>query len=154
MQNGRRSTEKPAKRRILIVDSHALVRRGLRALIDNEPDLVVCAEAATYRAGFEEIAASDPDLTIADLWLGDGDGLALVRDIRARYPRLPVLVITLHDAPVYARRAFGAGASGYVTKLEWGETLLLAMRRVLAGETYMSPAIKVALDTARHRDLP
>ncbi len=114
-------------------------------MIDSEPDLTVCAEAATFREGFEAIASSSPDLVITDLSFGEGDGLALVKDIRARYPDLPVLVLTMHDAPVYARRAFLAGASGYVTKQEMSETLLIAIRCVLGGEKYESPKIAGAL---------
>ncbi|MBE0620231.1 MAG: response regulator transcription factor [Burkholderiales bacterium] len=138
----------PARRRILIVDDHALVRRGLSALIDNEPDLSVCAAAATQREGLEAIALSRPDLVIADLSLVDADGLALVEEIRAAYPDLPVLVLSMHDAPVWARRAFQAGAKGYVSKQEMTETLLVAIRCVLGGERYVSPKMGTGLDTA------
>jgi DNA-binding NarL/FixJ family response regulator len=138
----------PARRRILIVDDHPLVRRGLTALINAEPDLTVCAEAATQRAGIEAIASSRPDLVIADLSLHDGDGLDLVREIRASHDPLPVLVLTMYDAPIHARRAFTAGASGYVTKQELTGTLLLAIRCVLRGEKYVSPGLSAGLDTA------
>jgi DNA-binding NarL/FixJ family response regulator len=137
----------PARRRILIVDDHPLVRRGLTALIDNEPDLTVCAEAATQRAGLAAIATFRPDLVIADLSLEDGDGLALVEEIRSGYEDLPVLVLTMRDAPRWAHRAFRAGASGYVSKQEMGETLLSAIRGVLGGERYVSPRIRGKLDT-------
>lgn len=146
MDRERPSRVMPARRRILVVDSHPLVRRGLHALIDNEPDLSVCAEAATQREGFEKVAAAEPDLVIIDLWLGSGDGLALLRDIRSRNGDLPILVLTLHDAPVHAERALRAGASGYVTKREEDETLLRAIRCVLGGERYVSRGIEAALD--------
>jgi DNA-binding NarL/FixJ family response regulator len=137
-----------ARRRILIVDDHPLMRRGLTALIDSEPDLIVCAEAATPRTGFEAVASSRPDLVITDLSMGDGDGegLALVKDIRSGYEALPVLVLTTHDAPHYARRAFRAGANGYASKQELGETLLVAIRCVLNGEKYLSPKMSAGLD--------
>jgi len=137
--------EAPARRRILIVDNHALVRRGLTALIDNEADLTVCAAVATQEAGLEAIATCRPDLVITDLVLDDGDGLDLVRDIRAGHEDLPVLVLTMHDAPVHARRAFRAGARGYVSKPELGETLLLAIRCVLGGEKFVSPMLREGL---------
>ena len=135
----------PAKRRILIVDDHPLVRRGLSALIDNEPDLTVCAKAATQRAGLDAIAASQPDLVIADLSLQNGDGLEMVKEIRLRHKHLPVLVLSMHDAALYAERAFKAGASGYVIKEEMSDTVLLAVRRVLDGQKYLSPTTEIKL---------
>jgi DNA-binding NarL/FixJ family response regulator len=138
----------PTQRRILIVDDHPLVRRGLTALIDSDPNLTVCGEAAGYRAGLEAIAALGPDLVIADLSLGDGDGLELVRQSRARVSSVPILVLTMHDGPLHAKRALRAGASGYVTKQELSETLLIAMRCVLDGEEYVSPKIREALEAS------
>ncbi len=129
----------PVKRRILIVDDHPLVRRGLRALINAEPDLIVCAEAATQQDGLGAIATARPDLAVVDLSLGHGDGLELVREIRSREAGPRVLVLTMHDAPEYVRRAFAAGADGYVSKQELPETLLMAIRSVLRGETYAAP---------------
>jgi DNA-binding NarL/FixJ family response regulator len=126
----------PLKWRILIVDNHPLVRRGLRALIDAEPDLIVCAEAANPRDGLCAIAESRPHLVVADLTLGPGDGLELVKEIRSRYVGLRVLVLTTHEAPLYVRRAFAAGADGYIAKRELTETLLTAIRGVLRGEAY------------------
>ncbi len=129
----------PAKRRILIIDDHPLVRRGLKALIDPEPDLIVCAEAANPRDGLEAIADARPDLAILGLSFREGDCFDLVRAICATHVSLPVLVLTTHDAPLYAGRAFAAGASGYVTKSEKTEELLVAIRSVLRGETYGAP---------------
>lgn len=140
----------PAHRRplrILIVDDHPLVRRGLIALIDSEPDLTVCASVAGHREGLEAIASTRPDLVIADLSLGEGDGFGLIRDIRSRDADLPVLVLTLHEAPQYARRAFRAGASGYLSKQEMTGTILVAIRRVIGGERYVRPKIGQVLDT-------
>lgn len=129
----------PAKRRIMIVDDHPLVRRGLKAMINAESDLIVCAEAANPRDGLEAISGAQPDLVIADLSLGQADGLDLVRGISARHKGLPVLVLTMHEAPLHVRRAFAAGASGYVTKRDMTETLLEAIRSVLRGEKYGAP---------------
>lgn len=138
-----------AKRRILIIDDHPLVRRGLSALINSEPDLTVCAEAATYQAGLKAIASSQPDLVIADLSLSDGDGLSLVRDIRSNYREMPVLVLTMYDASRYVQRALRAGASGYVSKQEMTEVVLVAIRCVLDGQQYVSPKMGVGLDVSR-----
>src|SRR5580704_11925054 len=110
MLRKRTAQSAPVKRRILIVDDHPLVRRGLRALINAEPDLIVCAEAATQQDGVDALAIARPDLVIVDLSLGHGDGLELVREIRSTQAGLRVLVLTMHDAPEYVRRAFAAGA--------------------------------------------
>jgi len=136
MRDKSSSPARSAKRRILIVDDHSLVRRGLTALIDNEPDLIVCAEGATHRSGRAAVESSRPDLVIADLRLGPDDGLALVRDVRLGHRDLPILVLSMHDAPTWTQRALDAGANGYVCKQEMGETLLLAIRCVLGGEMY------------------
>jgi DNA-binding NarL/FixJ family response regulator len=127
------------KRRIVIVDNQSLVRRGLRALIDAEPDLVVCAEAANPRDGLGAIEETRPDLVIAELSLGPGDGLELLRAIRSRHASLRVLLLTMHDMPGHVGRAFAAGANGHVSKREPTETLLAAMRSVLRGDTYGAP---------------
>ena len=133
------------RRRLLIIDNHPLVRRGLSTLIDNEPDLTVCAEA-THEEGLEAIATNRPDLVITDLWLAEADGFGLIEEIRASNAKLPVLVLSMHAAPQYARRALHAGANGYVSKQEMGETLLIAIRCVLDGETYVSPKLRAGLD--------
>jgi DNA-binding NarL/FixJ family response regulator len=129
----------PVKRRILIVDDHPLVRRGLTALINAEPDLIVCATAATRQDGLVAIAVARPDLVITDLSLGQDDGLQLVRDIRSRHVGLRTLVLSSHDSQTYVRRAFAAGADGYVAKHQMTETLLDAVRAVLHGKGYGAP---------------
>jgi DNA-binding NarL/FixJ family response regulator len=131
---GRRT---PAKRRILIVDASPLLRRGLAALIDNEPDLAVAAEAATAREALGAIASARPDLVIADFSFEADLGLDLVRDIRARHPALPVLLMAIEAAPIYAERAAAAGASGCVNKQALDESVLTAIRAALdAGMPY------------------
>ena len=133
------SRRRSVKRRILIVDDHPLVRRGLTELINGEPDLVVCGEAATERSGIDAVARLRPDLVIADLSLGQGDGLSMVARIRADTPGLPILVLSMHDAPAYVDKAFHLGANGYASKQEIGKTLLAGIRCVLAGQLYASP---------------
>jgi DNA-binding NarL/FixJ family response regulator len=130
-----------ARRRILIVDAHPLVRRGLVALIDAQPDLVVCAQAATRREAIDAIAAARPDLAIVDLSLRGAPGL--LRQACANGIGPPVLVLTVHETPLHVRRAFAAGAVGYVTKRAGTGTLLLAIRSVLRGESFVSPGLGV-----------
>lgn len=107
---------------------------------------MICAAAGTCQAGLEAIASSGPDLVIAGLSLKAEDGLELIKAIRRRYKHVPVLVHSMHVAPLCAQRVLQAGASGYVTKLETSETLLIAIRRLLDGEKYVSPKIQARLD--------
>ncbi len=126
------------RRRLLVADDHALIRRGLVSMLNNEPDLEVCAEAATRQAALEAISSARPDMVTVDISLGESDGLGLIKDIHAQFPDLPVLVISMHDEVVYAERALRAGARGYVTKQEMDETVLAAIRCVLGGGQYLS----------------
>jgi len=141
MSARRTQPKEPAKKRIVLVDDHALLRRGLRTLIETEPGLVVCAEADTREGGLDAIDSSKPDLVIADLSLRGSDGLQMIKDIKQRFPRLPVLALSAHEEEIYAERALRAGARGYVTKQEIGDTVLTAIRRVLAGEIHTSEAM-------------
>jgi len=128
-------------RRVLIVDDHPIVRQGLRRMIDPEPDLTVCGEAQSEREARTAIRELDPDVVIVDVSLAQGDGLELVRDVHAQRPRLPMLVLSMHDEAIYAGRLLAAGASGYIMKQAASDQLLVALRRVLAGETYVSRAL-------------
>ncbi|HXH28808.1 MAG TPA: response regulator transcription factor [Candidatus Polarisedimenticolia bacterium] len=136
---------RPARRTILIVDDHPVLRRGLAALIESEPDLAVCGQAATSEAALEAIRESRPSLVIADLALGEDDGLDLVKAMKACHPEIPVLVLSMHDEKVYAERALRAGARGYVTKQQLDGTVLVAIRRLLDGGTYMSEKLEALL---------
>ena len=142
---GRRPDGSPA--RILIVDDHPIVRQGLRHLIESEPDLTVCGEAQSEREGRSAIRELHPDVVIVDVSLGQGDGLDLVREVRAQQPRLPMLVLSMHDEHIYAERLLAAGASGYLMKQASSEQLLRALRCVLGGGTYLSDAMERALGT-------
>ena len=114
----------------------------MTALIESEPDLAVQAAVGTRAAALEAIRERQPDLAIVDLALGDDDGLDLVKEIKTRYPKIPSLVLSVHDETIYAERALSAGALGYVTKQQLDETVLGAIRCVLAGESYMSDALQ------------
>jgi len=135
----------PPSKAILIVDDHPVLRRGLAALIESEADLTVCGEAATRAAALKLIRKTRPDLVIVDLLLGGDDGLDLVKTMKKHHPKIPALVLSMHDESVYAERSLRAGAKGYVTKQQLDETLLLALRRVLGGETYLSKKLEARL---------
>ncbi len=126
---------------ILVVDDHPMLRRGLVALLDGEPDLEVCAEAATVQAALQALARCAPDLAIVDLGLDGSDGLDLIKAIKLRHPGTRSIVLSMHDESVYAERALRAGAQGYVSKQQMGDTVLGAVRQVLAGGVYMSEAL-------------
>jgi DNA-binding NarL/FixJ family response regulator len=131
-----------ARRRLLVVDDHPILRRGLTSLIESESDLAVQGAVGTRAAALEAIRKSQPDLVIIDLALGDEDGLDLVKEIKTRYPKIPSLVLSMHDEAVYAERALSAGSLGYVTKQQLDDTVLGAIRGALAGEIYMSEALQ------------
>ena len=110
-------------------------------MIEPEADLTVCGEAQTEREARAAIRELAPDVVIVDISLAQGDGLELVRDIHAQMPELPMLVLSMHDETIYAGRLLAAGASGYIMKQAASDQLLVAVRRVLDGGTYVSEAL-------------
>jgi DNA-binding NarL/FixJ family response regulator len=112
------------KSRVFVVDDHPIVRQGLALLINREDDL-----------------AARPDILIVDISLNGPDGLDLLKDVRMRYPELPVLILSMHDESIYAERALRAGAQGYIMKQEATEKVLVAVRRILSREIYISERI-------------
>ena len=128
-------------RRILIVDDHPIVRQGLRRLMENEDDLIVCGEVETARDARTAIKELSPDAVIVDISLKQGDGIELVRDVRAHYATLPMLVLSMHDEAIYAERMLSAGANGYIMKQAASEQFLASLRRVLDGGIYVSEAV-------------
>ena len=138
-----------APRRILLVDDHPIVRQGLRRMIANERDLEVCGEAETVREARQAVRDLAPDVVVVDLSLREGDGIELVRELRAHHPDLPVLVLSMHDESVFAGRLLAAGARGYIMKQAASEQFIAAVRCVLAGGTYTSQAIGASTTTGR-----
>ena len=128
--------------KLLVVDDHPIVRRGLVQLINQEEDLVVCGEACDAAAALEAVEALRPDLAIVDISLGDVGGLELIKWIRSQWPDLPMLALSIHSESLYAERALRAGAQGYVMKQEATEIILSAIRRVLRGEVHVSAAMQ------------
>jgi DNA-binding NarL/FixJ family response regulator len=126
------------KKRIMIVDDHPMMRQGLALLIENEPDLMVCCEAARAGAALEAVQRGKPDLALVDITLPDKSGLELIKDLQAIEPELPILVISMHDEALYADRVLRAGGRGYIMKQEGGKKLMEAIRRVLEGQIYVS----------------
>jgi DNA-binding NarL/FixJ family response regulator len=140
----------PRARKVLIVDDHPIVRQGLRLMIDLEPDLVVCGEAQSEREARTAIRELQPDVVVVDISLAQGDGLELVRDAHAQHPELPMLVLSMHDELIYAERMLAAGASGYIMKHAASDQLLVALRKVLAGGTYLSEELEKSHARLRH----
>lgn len=126
------------KTRILIVDDHPIVRQGLAELINHESDLVVCGQAEDSYEAIKAIRDLRPSMAIIDISLKETSGLELIKDIHSQHPDLPVLALSMHDEMLYAERALRAGAMGYIMKQEATENVIVAVRRILGGEIYVS----------------
>ena len=131
--------------RVLIVDDHPIVREGLSQLIDQEDDLEICGEAADVKEAHAALQQTEPSVVVIDLSLRDSNGVDLVKAIRNKYGQLPVLVYSMHDESIYAERLLSAGANGYIMKEATADQLLAALRRVLAGELYVSEQVKTRM---------
>jgi len=136
------------KKTVFVVDDHPIVRQGLTLLINRESDLVVCGEAEEMQCALSAIQNIRPDILIVDISLNGPDGLELLKNIRITSPRLPVLILSMHDESIYAERALRAGANGYIMKQEATEKVLVALRRILSGEIYVSD--RIANSMLRH----
>lgn len=135
----------PKKYRVLIVDDHPLFRHGVADLVESEADLEVCGEAESAPLALEAIRKHRPDLVIADISLRGTNGIDLIKSIKAEHRTLPVLVLSMHDESLFAARALRAGARGYVMKQEALDRVLGAIRVVLEGEVYVSPAMSMRM---------
>ena len=133
------------KSQVVLVDDHPIVRERLGQLIAQQPDLAVCGECEDGPQCLRLLEQSRPDLVIVDLSLKNAHGIELIKDIRVQDADLRVLVLSMHDESVFAERALRAGAQGYVTKHESTEVILTAIRRVLAGELYLSERMATQL---------
>jgi DNA-binding NarL/FixJ family response regulator len=137
--------------RVLLVDDHPLVRLSLREVLRREPNLVVCGEAEDREQALELVASTRPHLAVVDLTLKSSSGLDLIKDLQERFPKVQVLVLSMHDETLHAERAIRAGARGYITKQEAAKKIMVAIHQVLSGEIYWSEraAAKVASKVAR-----
>jgi DNA-binding NarL/FixJ family response regulator len=126
------------RRKVFLVDDHAVVRNGLAELLNQSPDLSVVGEAATAEEALEKIESKEPEIAVIDLTLGDMSGLELIKHLKSRFPMLPVLVLSMHDESFYAERCLRAGARGYIMKNEAIEQVEIALRQILDGKVYLS----------------
>ncbi|QNN25333.1 response regulator transcription factor [Planctomycetales bacterium ZRK34] len=124
--------------RILIADDHPIVRRGLVELLEQESDFQIVAEVESGQQTMRALREQPVDLSIVDLSLKDISGIELIKQIKAQYEDMPVLVLSMHDETIYANRALRAGAAGYIMKQEGTEKLIEAIRIVLSGDVYVS----------------
>lgn len=131
--------------RIVIVDDHPILRQGLAQLIDQEKDLSICGQFEEASTAFDSISSLKPDLALVDISLKGSSGVELLKNIKAHYPKMMVLVLSMHDESLYAERVLRAGASGYIMKQEASEKVLEAIRKVLAGEIYLSEKMSAKL---------
>jgi DNA-binding NarL/FixJ family response regulator len=130
-----------SRTKILIVDDHPILRKGLSMVINQEPDLMVIGEAEDAQTALEMIESLMPDMVIVDLSLPGVDGIELIKSIKLRHRDLPALVVSMHDESLFAERALRAGARGYIMKQEAVENMLIAIRRVLNGEIFVSDKV-------------
>lgn len=128
----------PAKKTVLIVDDHPVFRHGIASLINAEADLVVCGEAANAQLALTAMRSLKPDVALLDISLPGTNGVELIKLMKAEQPKLPLLVLSMHDESLYALRALRAGALGYVMKAEALNHVLTALRKVLKGDIYVS----------------
>lgn len=136
---------KHPKIRILIVDDHPIFTMGMAELINQEQNLVVCGNADDIAAARQAIKRLTPDLVILDITLKTGNGLDLIEEIIRTDPKLPILVLSMHDETLWAERCIRAGAKGYLMKQEAPESVVLAIEKILAGHLHVSDRIVGAL---------
>jgi len=131
--------------RVLVIDDHAVVRRGLALLISQQPGLCACGEAGTPAEALEAVKTLRPDVAVVDIALGGADGLALIAQIKAQWPEVRVLALSMHSDTLYAERAVRAGASGYLMKEQAVDVLVTALRQVAEGGVYLSDEAQARL---------
>jgi DNA-binding NarL/FixJ family response regulator len=137
----------PDAKRIVIVDDHPLFRKGLEEMIHSDGTFAVCGEAGNASEAMDVIRTLEPDLAIVDLSLPGANGIELIKNIRAEFPKLPILVLSMHDESLYALRALRAGAEGYVMKHEAMANVIQAIREIFYGRPYLSPVMAAQVIT-------
>jgi len=147
---------KPGPWRVLLVDDHEVVRDGVRKMFDDQPGRAVFGDAASAPDAVRLVASQPWDIAVLDLSLGGRNGLELLSELKEIRPDLPVLILTMHSEEQYARRAFRAGAAGYITKSSTRAELLKAIQKIVGGGRYVSPELaeKLAFDLGRPTDDP
>jgi DNA-binding NarL/FixJ family response regulator len=135
-------TLRKPKIKVLLVDDHPILRKGLAQLINLESDMMVCGEAEDGPKAFELAGTLTPDVAVIDVSLKGSNGIELIKNLKARYPELPTLMLSMYDESLYAERALRAGSLGYIMKEEAIEQVLVAIRRVMTGEIFLSDKMK------------
>jgi two-component system invasion response regulator UvrY len=143
-------------RKVLIVDDHEVVREGVKRLLDEQSGTLSCGEAGTPDEAVRMAQADDWDAVVLDLSFAGKSGLEVLKELKQVRPRLPVLVLTMHSEEQYARRAFKAGAAGFITKDSPRAELSKAIQKVMDGGKYLSPALaeRLIVDLERGDDRP
>ncbi len=131
--------------RILIVDDHPVMREGLEGLLAQQPDLQVCGQADSIAKALQEIERAQPDVIVLDLTLGAEDGVDLIVHLRNQNSQARILVLSMHDELLYAERLLSMGVQGYIMKQEASTEFLRALRKVAAGDVYVSQAVNARL---------
>ncbi len=139
----------PDRTRVLLVDDHPVLRRGMKAMIDEEPDMRVCGEADGMQSAIEQIKLTEPNAVIVDLSIKDGDGLELIAQIRERWPAIKSLVLSMFDEAIYAQRALRAGAMGYIMKGRAATSVIEGIRTILGGQIFVSDEVRATLQPRR-----
>lgn len=132
-------------KRVVIIDDHPLIRRGLERMIHSSDGFIVCGEAGNAVEAMEVVTATKPDVAIVDVGLPGEDGIELTRRLLQKFPRLAILILSMHEEPEYAARALKAGARGYMVKHDAVEKIGSALTQVLRGDRYLSPIIAAGL---------
>jgi DNA-binding NarL/FixJ family response regulator len=128
----------PARKQLMLVDDHPMMRAGLVQLIDKQLDLQVCAEAGNAAEAIARLATLKPDLILTDITMPGRGGVEFIKDVVAAHADVAILVVSMHEEELYAERVLRAGARGYIMKEAGGENLLTAIRQVLSGRVYVS----------------
>lgn len=142
--------------KIMIADDHTLIREGLKKILWQEPDISVVCEAINGFEVFDCIKKSKVDLVLLDISMPKKSGLEVLKDLKYAYPEIPVLMLSMHPEDRFACRSFKSGANGYITKMSAADELVKAIRKIVSGEKYLSPALsdKFALQFVSGRSKP
>jgi DNA-binding NarL/FixJ family response regulator len=131
-----------ARKKVLIVDDHPMIRLGMVSLVSDQPEFVVCGEADNAQTALQAMREQSPDIALVDINLPGANGLELIKLMLAERPKLRVLVVSMHDESLYALRSLRAGAKGYLMKAEALEHIAPAIRKVAAGDIYVTPRFR------------
>jgi DNA-binding NarL/FixJ family response regulator len=133
------------KHKVLIVDDHPIVRQGLAQLINLDNELSVCGEASDIRSALQAVHEIRPDIAVIDISLGEVSGIRLIEDLSSQYPDILILALSMHDESLYAERSLRAGAKGYIMKKEPPGQVIVALKKVLSGDIYVSNDLSLKL---------